>query len=128
MIRRASAAALLAALLAAPLAAAVPAAAQQPAPQTAQQQGGGATVTILGLEQAVEALRPRQGQQVGQDRVGLMAALSILAAVGRQEQVSGQAARTYRLEVGPQGNILVNGVDLGPLVRAFEMQAGGGRR
>jgi len=119
MIRRATAPALLAAaLLAAPL----PAVAQQEAGQ------GGATVTILGLERAVEALRPAQGQQVGRDRVGLMAALSILAAVGRQEDVGGQAARSYRLEVGPQGNILVNGVDLGPLVRAFEMQAGGGAR
>lgn len=85
---------------------------------------GAATVTITGLEQAVEALRPRQGQQAPRAQADLVTALSILALVGKQEG----GARTYRLETTADGKLLVNGADVGPLIRMYETQTGGQRR
>lgn len=85
---------------------------------------GAATVTITGLEQAVEALRPRQGQQAPRMQADLVTALSILALVGKQEGGS----RTYRLETTADGKLLVNGTDVGPLIRMYETQTGGQRR
>lgn len=85
---------------------------------------GAATVTITGLEQAVEALRPRQGQQAPRAHADLVTALSILALVGKQEG----GGRTYRLETTAEGKLLVNGADIGPLIRMYETQTGGQRR
>ena len=85
---------------------------------------GAATVTITGLEQAVEALRPRQGQQASRTQADLVTALSILALVGKQEG----GGRTYRLETTADGKLLVNGADVSPLIRMYETQTGGQRR
>jgi len=92
-----------------------------PAPARAQ---GAATIAITGLEQAVETLRPRQGQQTTKAQADLVTALSILSLVGKQEG----AARTYRLETTADGKLLVNGTDIGPLIRMYETQTGGQRR
>ncbi|HZH26440.1 MAG TPA: hypothetical protein VEY95_04585 [Azospirillaceae bacterium] len=86
------------------------------------QGGSSATVTITGLEQAIDVLKAREAYG-GKEQVGLLAALSVLSLVGKQEG----AARTYRIETRPDGKLLVNGVDVGPMIRSLETKVRTGK-
>lgn len=71
---------------------------------------GEARLVVTGLEQALEAAKAApDGQEMVQG-------LTVLQTMGAQETVDGKPARTYKLVVGENGDVLLNGTDLKPLL------------
>ena len=95
-------------------------AAGQPIPAAS----GTAQVTITGVDRALDVLRPQPGQQVSREQAGLVTALSIINSLGRPNG----ASRGFQIDVTEDGRVIINGVELAPLVRGFEALSGAGRK
>lgn len=82
----------------------------RPNPKAPLMLTGDATLVVTGLEDALEAAKAApDGQEMVQG-------LTVLQTMGAQDTVDGKPARTYKLVVGENGDILLNGTDLKPLL------------
>ncbi len=71
---------------------------------------GDAMLVVTGLDAALEVAKATpDGQEMVQG-------LTVLQTMGAQDTVDGKPARTYKLVVGENGDILLNGTDLKPLL------------
>ncbi|WP_225768096.1 hypothetical protein [Inquilinus sp. Marseille-Q2685] len=82
----------------------------RPNPKAPLMMTGDARLVVTGMEQALEAAKAMpDGQEMVQG-------LTVLQTMGAQEEVDGKPARTYKLVIGENGDILLNGTDLKPLL------------
>ncbi|MGO4127118.1 hypothetical protein AB4Z01_22135 [Inquilinus sp. YAF38] len=82
----------------------------RPNPKAPLMMTGEATLVVTGMEDALEAAKAvPDGQEMVQG-------LTVLQTMGAQDTVDGKPARTYKLVVGENGDILLNGTDLKPLL------------
>ncbi|AWK87811.1 hypothetical protein [Azospirillum thermophilum] len=78
---------------------------------------GGATILLRGLDTAVKALQPAKGKKPDQETQDLLGALSMVQALGQLgKDDSGAEVRSYKIDLTEQGQILLNGADMAPLL------------
>jgi hypothetical protein len=71
---------------------------------------GDAMLVVTGLDAALEVAKATP------DGEEMVQGLTVLQTMGAQDTVDGKPARTYKLVVGENGDILLNGTDLKPLL------------
>lgn len=87
------------------------------APSAALGGTGSATVTLTGLDAAAKALQPKKGGRPDPDHQEALGAIAMLQAMGQAgKDAQGRDVRTYRIEVTPAGEFLLNGADMAPLL------------
>ncbi|NYZ16012.1 hypothetical protein HL658_26025 [Azospirillum sp. RWY-5-1] len=78
---------------------------------------GGVVVTVRGLDAAVKQLQPKPGKKPDpsvQETLGVLTMLQALGQQGRDAQ--GREQRTYKIDVTQEGQFLLNGADMMPLL------------
>ncbi|HYH19311.1 MAG TPA: hypothetical protein VD995_11905 [Azospirillum sp.] len=82
---------------------------------------GAFSLVMRGLDTAIKALQPKRGAKPDPDTQGSIQALTMIQALGQQSKDErGQELRTYRIDLTPEGKLLLNGTDLAPLLGGGE--------
>lgn len=78
---------------------------------------GGVVVTVRGLDAAVKQLQPKPGKKPDPSVQETLGMLTMLQALGQQgKDAQGREQRTYKIDVTQDGQFLLNGADMGPLL------------
>ncbi|HEY0835272.1 MAG TPA: hypothetical protein VGE72_15315, partial [Azospirillum sp.] len=78
---------------------------------------GAFSLVMRGLDTAIKVLQPKRGAKPDPDTQGSIQALTMIQALGQQSKDErGQELRTYRIDLTPEGKLLLNGTDLVPLL------------
>jgi len=81
---------------------------------------GAFSLVMRGLDSAIKALKPKGGKP-DPDTQGIIQGLTMIQALGQQSKDErGQELRTYRIDLTPEGKVMLNGTDLAPLLGGGE--------
>lgn len=87
------------------------------AAQAAMGATGGATILLRGIDAAVKALQPAPGKKPdkeSQDLLGMLTMVQMMGQMGKDD--SGAEVRSYKIDLTEQGQLLLNGADMGPML------------
>lgn len=83
---------------------------------------GAFSLVMRGLDTAIKVLQPKGGKP-DPDSQGIIQALTMIKALGQQSKDErGQELRTYRIDLTPEGKVMLNGTDLAPLLGGGEAE------
>lgn len=78
---------------------------------------GAFTVTLTGLDNAIKALQPAAGRKAAKEDQETLAGLTMIQALGQPgKDAQGKDARLYKIDITPDGQLLLNGTDLSALM------------
>lgn len=78
---------------------------------------GAFTVTLTGLDNTIKALQPAQGKKPTKDEQETLAGLTMIQALGQPgKDAQGKDARVYKIDITPEGQLLLNGTDMSGLL------------
>ncbi|MCW2245168.1 hypothetical protein M2352_000759 [Azospirillum fermentarium] len=87
------------------------------APGAALATTGAFTVTLTGLDNTIKALQPAPGKKPTKEDQDTLAGLTMVQALGQPgKDAQGKDARVYKIDITPQGQILLNGTDMSALL------------
>ncbi|MFM2045448.1 MAG: hypothetical protein RLY86_4024, partial [Pseudomonadota bacterium] len=79
------------------------------------------TFTIRNLDAAIQALGPKPGEPTDPEAAGTLMALGMVQGFGQPgTDGEGRPVLTYRIQATPQGQLLLNGQDLAPMLQAMQ--------
>ncbi|MEI7608984.1 MAG: hypothetical protein WCJ64_16525 [Rhodospirillaceae bacterium] len=81
----------------------------------------GIDVVLRGIDAAVKRMQPAPGAKVDEDTQQTLAAFAFAQALGAPgKDEAGRDLRTYKLELGPDGRILLNGADMSTVLTGVQ--------
>lgn len=79
----------------------------------------GFEMMVRGLDSAMKKLQPAPGAKVSDETRNTMGALSMVQALGTSgKDADGRDTRTYKLDLGDDGRIMLNGADMSALLQS----------